>query len=262
MTVHDHRAAESKLRREFLIGTVLIAFPLAAVLISTPEIDLGLSAAVRHACEPVPAGYPWCPTRTIVTARNVFIGLFVVVALATLAVTLSVMLSERRLFGFRQTRCLFVIAALIVGPGVVANLVFKDNMGRARPREVVEFGGTKLFTPPLLPSGECRQNCSFVSGEASSHFAAFFALAFVLPQFRTALIVVALAAGGFAGAIRIVQGGHFLSDVVFAGIIMAFTVSVLHIAIIGLWQDQKPRWRARLARSLPWRVLPFARTRG
>lgn len=263
MTAYDHKAAESKLRREFLIGTVLMAFPLAAVLISAPQIDLGVSAAVRQLCEPEPAGYPWCRSMTAITfARNVFIGLLILVAIATVATTIFVMVRERRLLGFRQVRCLFVISVLIIGPGVVANLILKDNVGRARPREVIEFGGTKAYTPPLILSRECDHNCSFVSGEASSQFAAFFALAFVLPQFRKALLGVALTTGFLAGAVRIAQGGHFVSDVVFAGIVMALTVSVLHIAIIGLWQEQRGRQRTNLARFLPWRALPFARSRG
>ena len=263
MIAYDHKATESKLRREFLIGTVLMAFPLAALLISAPQIDLGVSAAVRQLCEPAPAGFPWCRSVTAVTlARNVFIGLFAAVAIATVATTVYVMVTERRLLGFRQVRCLFVIAVLIVGPGVVANLILKDNLGRARPREVIEFGGTKAYSPPLLPSRECDRNCSFVSGEASSQFAAFFALAFVLPQFRKALIGVALVAGTVAGAVRITQGGHFVSDVVFAGIAMALTVSVLHIAIIGIWQSPQLRPRTTLARFFPWLTLPFARSRG
>jgi hypothetical protein len=36
--------------------------------------------------------------------------------------------------------------------------------------------------------------------------------------------------------IRISQGGHFLSDILFAGIFMALTASALHILLIGLWR--------------------------
>jgi hypothetical protein len=34
------------------------------------------------------------------------------------------------------------------------------------------------------------------------------------------------------------QGGHFLSDVLFAGIFMALTASALHILFIGLWRER------------------------
>ena len=127
---------------------------------------------------------------------------------------------------------------MAVGPGLVANVVLKDNWGRARPRSVVEFGGTKHFTPALIPAGECARNCSFVSGEASSAFVPFFAAALSPPQFRRMLFGAGLVIGLAAGLVRISQGGHFLSDILFAGIFMALTASALHILLIGIWQRQ------------------------
>lgn len=264
MTAIDrHIAAESRFRREFLVTTALLALPAAAVLVSTPEIDLAISAVARGACDLVPPGVAWCGTWAVTTARQAFMGLFVLIALASLVATAVVCLSERRLFGSRQVRCLFVLSALVVGPGIVANLVLKDHLGRARPREIVEFGGTKLFTPALVPSRECPKNCSFISGEASSIYAAFFALAFVLPPYRVALIVSGIAAGSLAGAIRIAQGAHFLSDVMFAGLIMAATVSLLHIVMIGLWLDQRGLRGLALARLSPLLRAPhIERVRG
>lgn len=258
-----HALPESRFRREFLTATVLLALPLATVLLSAPEIDLAISAAARHACALTPAGMPWCPTWPIVWARRLFMALFILIAIAALIATVVVVRRERRLFGLPQARCLFVIATLIVGPGVVANLALKDNLGRARPRDVIEFGGAKAFTPPLVPSGECTRNCSFVSGEASSLYAAFFALAFVLPRFRLALLVSGIAAGTLAGGVRIIQGAHFVSDVVFAGLIMAVTVAILHVIVIGIWRDPH-RLRALVAGWLApaARAMPFARSRG
>ena len=65
---------------------------------------------------------------------------------------------------------------------------------------------------------QCVNNCSFVGGEAAAMFALFFALALLAtgPR-RNRLILLGLAAGALAGFIRMAQGGHFLSDIVFAG---------------------------------------------
>ncbi|MCC7254238.1 phosphatase PAP2 family protein [Hyphomicrobium sp.] len=254
---------ETRFRREFLIGAGVLAMLLAAVHVSSPGIDLAISSAVREVC-PVPQaapGAPWCPTAAVSTARKAFMAIFLFVAFATLIVSIRVFLAERRWFGLDQARCLFMIAVLVMGPGVVANLVFKDNLGRARPRDVVEFGGTKAFTPPLIPSRECPRNCSFISGEASSMFAAFFALALLLPQYRLGLLIIGLAAGTLAGAVRIMQGAHFLSDVLFAGIFMAFTVSLLHIAFIGLWRDPKRTWGVVAAPFTPLMRVAIERMR-
>ena len=102
----------------------------------------------------------------------------------------------------------------------VTNLALKDHWGRARPKQILEFGGNKSFTPALIPSNECSRNCSFVAGEPSSTFAPFYAAAFVIPQWSLTLVIVGTVCGVVSGFVRIAQGAHFLSDVIFAGIFM------------------------------------------
>jgi lipid A 4'-phosphatase len=215
---------------------------------ANPGIDLYVSRAIRDACED-----SWCRGSALVAARYVFISFFVVVSVATLLITVRTLVVTGRWIGLPQARCWFVVAALAVGPGIVANLILKDNLGRARPRDVVEFGGAKAFTPAFVPSAECLRNCSFVSGEASSIYASFFALALVVPQYRMVLLATGIAGGTLAGAIRMLQGAHFLSDVLFAGIFMALTVSLLHIVLIGAWRNGR-----RVSTRLPftWPALP------
>lgn len=245
MAARDPFAPEEiKFRRDFLIASGLLAVPLGVILIANPGIDLAISQAAREACTVPPAGpgEAWCPTEAMDLARRAFMGLFVLVAIAAVAAAIRVIVAERQWMGSQQARCWFLIAVLVAGPGLVANLVLKDNMGRARPREVVEFGGGKAFTPPLVVSRECARNCSFVSGEASSMFAVFFGLALLFGHRRRVLLASGLAVGLLAGAVRIMQGAHFLSDVLFAGVFMALTASILHIALIGIWRDPQRTW--------------------
>ncbi len=129
----------------------------------------------------------------------------------------------------RFSKWLFLALCLIVGPLVVTNIGLKDHWGRARPRDVIEFGGTKAFTPPFPPSLQCQYNCSFVSGEASSAFIVFFAAAFLFRSRSRDLVTAGIAAGSAAGLIRIAQGGHFLSDVVFAGVLMALVAASVRL---------------------------------
>lgn len=131
--------------------------------------------------------------------------------------------------GLRFNKWLFLTLCLIVGPLVVTNIGLKDHWGRARPRDVVEFGGSKAFTPPFPPSTQCAYNCSFVSGEASSIYIVFFAGAFLFKRNSRNMIKLGIILGSLAGLIRIAQGGHFLSDVVFAGIFMALTAACLQL---------------------------------
>ena len=147
---------------------------------------------------------------------------FGVVGLALIGLILNAVL-RRPIGPLRNRVLLYLIAVVAIGPGLVVNVVFKDHWGRARPRDVVEFGGTKTFTPAFVISDQCSKNCSFVAGHPSMAFA-MVALVLVAARRRRAwLIALAIAVGTVVGFGRIVQGGHFLSDVVFSAI---FTVAV------------------------------------
>jgi lipid A 4'-phosphatase len=159
--------------------------------------------------------------------------------------------ASRRLFGLGFTAWIYVVLCIAVGAGLVANTIFKDQWGRARPNQVVEFGGTKKFTPPLTRSDQCERNCSFVSGEASSIFAIGFAIALLAEASRRRrLFLAAVAAGAFTGLLRIGGGGHFFSDVFFAGVFMAFVARGLYWLLFerfeSIFADEGPVHRRTL----------------
>jgi lipid A 4'-phosphatase len=140
----------------------------------------------------------------------------------------------------RFAQWMFLGLCFAVGPGLLANAILKGHWGRARPVEIVEFGGTKAYTPALTPSDQCARNCSFVSGEASSTFTLFFATALVVPQWSAGLALVGILAGLADGLVRISQGAHFMSDVLFAGIFMALSVAALFTLLFRIsWPSVK-----------------------
>ena len=49
-------------------------------------------------------------------------------------------------------------------------MYFKDTWGRARPINIQEFGGDKIYTQPFIKSDQCEKNCSWISGESSAAF--------------------------------------------------------------------------------------------
>ncbi len=122
---------------------------------------------------------------------------------------------------FVQHRKVFVylLCATLLGPGLMVNAVFKDHWGRPRPRHVVDFGGSKIYQPPLSPNFECNKCHSFVSGHASVGFY-FFSLALLARKRRWFLLPIF--AGSVIGAVRVIQGGHFFSDVLFSGWVVWF----------------------------------------
>lgn len=147
---------------------------------------------------------------------------FALVCTASVAGFISLGFLGRKLGRLGLAGWAYIALCAAIGPGLVANLGFKDHWGRARPSQIVEFGGTRTFTPPLQRTDQCESNCSFISGEASNYFMIGFAFAYLASGvMRRRLFMIAIAAGSFAGLIRIGGGGHFLSDVVFSGVFMA-----------------------------------------
>ena len=126
----------------------------------------------------------------------------------------------------------YLLAVLVIGPGVVVNLVFKDHWGRARPAHTQEFGGERTFSPPLIVSDQCARNCSFVSGDASVGFS-IAALALVIAGRRRRWMTIGLAAGIAIGLLRIALGRHYPSDVIFSGVFVLLTAAVLHRLMFG-----------------------------
>ena len=161
--------------------------------------------------------------------RFVLFLAFVCVGVVTACGLATTVLRGRAFLGFTAPKWLFLAACLVIGPGVVGNAILKDNWGRARPVHLTEFGGNKTYSPPLIPSNQCEKNCSFVAGEASMAYATFFAAAFLFAGMGTRLICAGILAGLFSGAVRMSQGAHFLSDVVFAGVVMAATVAAIYL---------------------------------
>lgn len=142
-------------------------------------------------------------------------------------------LSDRPLWRLDRKALVFVVVAIGLGPGLLANTLLKDHWGRARPAQIEAFGGARQFTAAPLPAAECASNCSFVSGHAALGFS-LVAFAFLLPRgrSRTAAIAAALGLGTVIGLGRIVQGAHFLSDVVFAGFLAYGTAALLYWWIV------------------------------
>ena len=147
----------------------------------------------------------------------------------------------RPLLGLGRAAVVYLIAVFLLGPALLVNGVLKAEWGRARPAQTVLFGGTRQYTPPLLPAAQCERNCSFVSGEASVGFAfVAFGFAATTPARRRLGIAAGLALGAAFGLLRIAEGGHFLSDVYFAGLFMVGLAWLLHALLIGR------RWLERL----------------
>ncbi|WAP70741.1 glycosyltransferase [Jiella pelagia] len=154
------------------------------------------------------------------------------VAASILAVLGALVVTPRPWF-MKPSQGLYVLAVYAIGPGLIVNAILKNTIGRARPRNLAEFGGDLDFTPVWQLGGQCVRNCSFSSGEAAAA-AAVLALVFVIPrQDRLPLGLGLLAVAAMVSAARIAAGGHFLSDVLISWIIVLATIIALRPMFYG-----------------------------
>lgn len=128
---------------------------------------------------------------------------------------------------------LVLTLSLAIGSGLIAHVIFKDHWGRPRPKQVIEFGGSQPFRPYYKPNlfHQPEPSKSFPCGHCTMGFY-FFALALVglrehSKRIYLAGMILAWGLGLLLGLARMAQGGHFLSDVLGAALIMWYTPLVL-----------------------------------
>jgi lipid A 4'-phosphatase len=125
---------------------------------------------------------------------------------------------SHRVLRYRKI-AIFLVLVLVIGPGLVSNAIFKKNWGRPRPRQIVNFGGTENFLPVWV-KGVSGKGKSFPSGHASIGyfmFSPFFFLRRINKKWAVLFLLSGITYGTLMGTGRMIQGGHFASDVLWAG---------------------------------------------
>ncbi len=154
-----------------------------------------------------------------------------------------------------------VLLTVVVAPWLVTNLVLKDHWGRARPRDCTVFGGRFDYRPVWRP-GPPVEGPSFPSGHAAMAFS-MFSLAFLFRRRRRLGRLVGAGGatyGAFMGAVRVIQGAHFTSDVLWSAGITLGAALILHDLVFRLPgaevrdEARHPDWFQG-----PWRIVSRAR---
>ena len=136
----------------------------------------------------------------------------------------------------RRSMCAWLLV-VCVGLGFTVDWVLKDHFGRPHPYQTHVFTGDQDFVPAFHYRPLCEVNCSFVSGHAAGGFVWMAWGMWGRRKRRQAWLLAGVAAGSFIGAARVMQGGHFLSDVVFSGWVIWLSMQVIR----SIWM----RWRWR-----------------
>jgi lipid A 4'-phosphatase len=230
------------------IAVWLIFLAASALLFFFPELDLAVVGFFYKPDLGFPANGAWYER---IVYRSVEI------ATTGAAVGLAVAWIYRRVTGDRGARpdkqdLLYLLLVLLIGPALVVNLALKEHWGRARPVDLVEFGGTKQFSVALVPSDQ--GGGSFPSG----HVAAatwLFIVTLLLTRGSRRWSVPMLLYCLIVGVIRMAAGGHFASDVLAGFLIVAL------LALALRWLMCRRREVGDGDASIPRRTSAFKKRR-
>src|SRR3954464_3471363 len=122
-----------KLRRSQLILASFIAFALLFALV--PSIDISISRFFFRG-----HSFPYGPWQKFLHEG---MGVFLCGSMAiVIALFVYNRFSGRHVCNIDARRVVYLFLVLIIGAGLIVNVMLKDNFGRARPRDIAEFGGT------------------------------------------------------------------------------------------------------------------------
>ncbi|HKS57621.1 MAG TPA: phosphatase PAP2 family protein [Steroidobacteraceae bacterium] len=210
---------------------ILACFAVASLLLTLfPRLDINVSRLFFD------NGF-YLQQRWWTTLAHESMGYFLGISLAAvIGLYVWNKLAKCTLCGVDGKRVVYVFLVLIVGAGLIVNVVLKDNFGRARPRDIAEFGGAQVYTPPFVASHACAKNCSFSSGEAAGGFFAI-AVAWALGR-RRALVAAGVGVGAFVSFCRVASGAHFFSDTVVSFFVMLLVADIFYYYLLSAEREK------------------------
>lgn len=145
-------------------------------------------------------------------------------AIASLAIILLCFI-DKRLTPWKKPALAFLLA-IAVGAGLITNFLLKHFWLRPRPRQLIEFGGFAIYHPFWIRMTETspEPGRSFPCGHCTMGFVFFILCLIGLRMQRKGVFYTGIALTILLGIglslLRIVQGGHFVSDTLAAALIM------------------------------------------
>lgn len=155
----------------------------------------------------------------VITAFMIFTYLFIII---------HFLITKRTIFNISKKILLYIFLVLSIAPGLIVNSVLKEHMGRARPIDIVQFGGNKEFTRAFIPS--TQNGNSFTSGHAAAAFS-MTGFALLASRRRKLWMGIALSYGVAVIIARMGAGGHFLSDNITSFFIVFISTHILYKVI-------------------------------
>jgi len=233
--------SRSSLLRGIIISSVIFLFGLAGTaVIAAMGWDLAWTAKFYV---PGTSNPGWSHARDFPWNVLYDYGEYPVVALLVGAIVFYIAVLISRAPRQYAKPCLVVILTIALGPGLVVNGILKEYWGRPRPAEITNFGGDKEFRPVWKPGGP-GQGRSFTCGHCAMAFSLASGAAFcpLHPVLAVSALAGGVVYGTIMGAARIVQGGHFPTDVLWSGVLVLMLIALLYYVILRIPEtDAKQR---------------------
>ncbi|MGC8604349.1 MAG: phosphatase PAP2 family protein [Desulfomonilaceae bacterium] len=215
----------------FLFGVIMSA------IINFKNWDLIVSGTLH---EPNLHESGWLVGKMSLCALFYRFGEYPAIVMALIALFGYILTRFGRLPSKYSNSFLVIVLTVILGPGLLVNGILKPFWGRPRPADIAMFGGNESFRSVIQPTGPGGGK-SFVCGHCANAFAIASGVAFY-PYFPTLaffFLGTGLTMGIFGCFVRIAQGGHFLSDTLWAGIIVFSVITWLYFCLFKLAASSK-----------------------
>lgn len=242
-TLPDHASREPPLRARampWLVSGRGVAVAILALIATfvvfrlDPDLDLA-GAGLFYAGEnrfigSMPAGE---------AARRIFYYIPVGIVFVMVALRLLKQVRATSLWAPDWRGVVFLLVSLIVGPGLLVNMVLKDHSHRPRPVQTEAFGGALPFRPIGSFDGACAKNCSFVSGEGAASFWTVAPALLVPAAMQPVALTAALCFGVAASLLRMAFGGHYLSDTIAAALLVWLVIAASWWTVVRRSTEQR-----------------------
>jgi lipid A 4'-phosphatase len=202
----------------------LLFLCLSLLFILFPQIDLFVSNLFFDG-KTFPANGTWAEEFLYHSVKPIII----IFALSSLAIFLYNYFKKKSILNINAKVLLYIFLVLGVAPGLIVNVILKENWGRPRPAQCTQFGGKLNFSPPFIPTKQ--DGYSFPSGHSAAAFS-LIGFALLAKRKRKYWISLALTYGVVVSIARIASGGHFFSDVVTSFFIVYIFTYIFHMLIV------------------------------
>jgi len=225
----------------FAFGALVLWIALLALFHAETEWDLAVArwffdpaacasteTANHHGC----AGFFYAQIQWLAELRRILQPLAAIMAVIVAIFLVRDLVAGRRWADAGVRLKSVLIAALILGPGLIVNGILKNHWGRPRPWMTDQFGGWLPFVAAGDKTDYCLTNCSFVSGEAAA--AGWLMCVAILMYARgryyiaTAFLVIALV----QPLLRVAFDAHYMSDAV-----LGFTLTIVLFMILAMFSE-------------------------